>query len=247
METTEQERPVPATINPGHRRRVLFVSHDIVDTRMAGPGIRALELARVLSRECDVTLAVPNAVHSDDRENPRLTFHTYRYSDWPSIAPAFASADLVILDSFTLSAFPQISDLGIPIVADLYDPFPLESLNIYAHTDATHQSAAHYHALQLANCLCSTGDYFICANSRQRDWWLGLLQANGRINPATVKDDPTLRRLIEVVPFGLPSQPFPESNAGVKEQLPFLSPDDRAAELESRMRREREAVTSDVS
>ncbi|MDQ7029881.1 MAG: hypothetical protein Q9O62_08955 [Ardenticatenia bacterium] len=51
------------------------------------------------------------------------------------------------------------------------------------------------------------GDFFICASERQRDWWLGLLEASGRINPYTFGEDPSLRRLIDVVPFGLPEGP----------------------------------------
>ena len=41
-------------------RRVLFVANDHVGTRMAGPGIRAVNLARQLAREFEVTLAAPN-------------------------------------------------------------------------------------------------------------------------------------------------------------------------------------------
>ncbi len=51
------------------------------------------------------------------------------------------------------------------------------------------------------------GDYFICASERQRDWWLGQLEASGRINPATYQADPTLRQLVDVVPYGLPMEP----------------------------------------
>ena len=36
-------------------------------------------------------------------------------------------------------------------------------------------------------------------------WWLGLLEANGRINPATYQADPSLRSLIDVVAYGLPN------------------------------------------
>lgn len=34
------------------------------------------------------------------------------------------------------------------------------------------------------------GDFFVCASERQRDRRLGLLKANGRINPATFADTP---------------------------------------------------------
>ncbi len=44
----------------------------------------------------------------------------------------------------------------------------------------------------------------MCASERQRDFWLGALQSAGRLNPLNYARDPTLRSLIDVVPFGLP-------------------------------------------
>ena len=46
-------------IPPGARTRVLFISPDVVGPRMAGSGIRAWNLSRVLATHCDVTLAAP--------------------------------------------------------------------------------------------------------------------------------------------------------------------------------------------
>jgi glycosyltransferase involved in cell wall biosynthesis len=51
------------------------------------------------------------------------------------------------------------------------------------------------------------GDFFLCASETQRDYWVGLLSSLNRVNPLTYADDPTLRRLIDVVPFGLPGVP----------------------------------------
>ena len=50
--------------------RVLIISNDTVNARMAGPGIRAWEMANVLSRT-PVTLAVPN-------EDPPLSERLHR-------------------------------------------------------------------------------------------------------------------------------------------------------------------------
>ena len=58
--------------------------------------------------------------------------------------------------------------------------------------------------LGVQNAQLDHGDFFICASEAQRDFWIGALHSRGRINPLTYADDPTLRRLIDVVPFGLP-------------------------------------------
>ena len=61
--------------------------------------------------------------------------------------------------------------------------------------------------LAVQNAQLDAGDFFICASEAQRDFWIGTLHSRGRINPRTYADDPTLRRLIDVVPFGLPDEP----------------------------------------
>jgi glycosyltransferase involved in cell wall biosynthesis len=48
------------------------------------------------------------------------------------------------------------------------------------------------------------GDFYICASERQRDFWIGMLAALNRVNPYSYNQDPDLRKLIDVVPFGLP-------------------------------------------
>ena len=60
--------------------------------------------------------------------------------------------------------------------------------------------------LAVQNDQLRDGDFFICASERQRDFWIGALHTAGRINPLTYAADPTLRKLVDVVPFGLPEQ-----------------------------------------
>ena len=49
-----------------------------------------------------------------------------------------------------------------------------------------------------------TGSSFVCASETQRDYWLGRLEAAGRLTLEAYSADPSLRALIEVVPFGVP-------------------------------------------
>jgi glycosyltransferase involved in cell wall biosynthesis len=59
----------------------------------------------------------------------------------------------------------------------------------------------------------------VCASERQRDYWLGWLEALGRINPRTHGADPALRGLIDVVPFGVPAEPPLARRAGPRREL----------------------------
>jgi glycosyltransferase involved in cell wall biosynthesis len=67
----------------------------------------------------------------------------------------------------------------------------------------------------------------ICASDKQRDYWLGMLAILGRINPLTSDDDPTLRHLIDVVPFGLPAEPPQHTRPVLKGVYPSIAPHDK--------------------
>ena len=71
------------------------------------------------------------------------------------------------------------------------------------------------------------GDFFICANERQRDLWIGMLTTLGRVNHATYASDRTLRRLIDVVPFGLSSTPPVHDRPVIKGVWPGVAATDQ--------------------
>src|SRR5262249_40991654 len=90
----------------------------------------------------------------------------------------------------------------VPVAADLYDPFPIENLHYAA--ELGEETARHDRAtLELA---LSRADFFLCASPEQRLFYAGALFACGRIG-AGFAEDPSLERLIAVVPFGVPSAP----------------------------------------
>jgi glycosyltransferase involved in cell wall biosynthesis len=83
----------------------------------------------------------------------------------------------------------------------------LENLERFATRPRRERDGLHRVGVEAHNDLFRLGDFFICASEKQRDYWLGALTAAGRVNPYTYVADPTLRRLIDVVPFGLPDVP----------------------------------------
>ncbi len=62
-------------------------------------------------------------------------------------------------------------------------------------------------------------DFMICASEEQRHLWLGHLAALGRVNVATYGEDPTLRSLLAVCPFGLSSVPPVRHGSPLREGL----------------------------
>jgi glycosyltransferase involved in cell wall biosynthesis len=213
---------------------LLIVSGDTVGARMAGPGIRAWEIARAMAgRGIEVILAVPGAAAATELPAaPPAKGHTPGPSaagEAPMRRPAAAlpagltrigydvrgdalreaarRAGAVYVQSLVLAKYPFLGAMDSPIVVDLYDPFVLE--NLHARAAGTASGRARGLASDRAALLdeLRRGDFFVCASEVQRDFWLGLLLAAGRLNPGTYDDDASFRRLIDLLPFGIPADP----------------------------------------
>jgi hypothetical protein len=100
-----------------------------------------------------------------------------------------------------LEQLPELKGIPGALVVDLYDPFLYENLHRRVPLDQ-HEGGVRTLAEQ-ARC----GDFFVCASDRQRDNYLGMLAAWGRVNLTTYAADPTLRSLVDLLPFGIPAEP----------------------------------------
>ena len=72
-----------------------------------------------------------------------------------------------------------------------------------------------------------TGSAFICASERQRDLWLGVLGALGRIDLDRFRTDPSLDKLVGVVPFGLEADEPQASERVLKGVVPGIAESDK--------------------
>jgi glycosyltransferase involved in cell wall biosynthesis len=197
------------------RPRLLIISHDIVAAKMAGPGMRYYEMARAIQDAVvAVTLAIPNlpgqSSPSKGQSRP-LDCVTYAF-DRPAELRALVEAltdevrDVVLVSSFLVDKFPFLAALKQRVVVDFYDPFVLENLYYYLDQPLSIQESLNERSVQLTNQLAQIGDFFLCGNERQRDYWLGVLTANGRVNPHTFAQDPSLHSLIDIVGIGIPDR-----------------------------------------
>lgn len=205
-------------------RKVLVVSHDTVGARMAGQGIRYWEFARALSRSFPVTLAAPGAT---DAAHPDFQVKTYSLGQEDTLKPLVAQADVAVMCGYLLGAMPGLAEAGTPLVIDLYAPYNFETIELQAHKPLDERLASHAQVVQYLNFPLRAGDLFVCSGERQRDFWLGMLEANGRINPYTYDQDKTLRRLIDVVGYGLPSETPQHTRQVLKGVYKTIAPDDK--------------------
>ena len=204
--------------------RVLVISNDTVNERMAGPGIRSWEIAKVLSKRQPVTLAVPN---DDPLAGEGFDVVGYGSTLGRGLRKLAADHDVLVVQGFVLHLFPFLTEMGKTIVVDLYDPFTLENLHVYSHDPIDERLSTHEAHLGVLNAQIQAGDFFLCASEKQRDYWLGMLAANNRINPPQYDADPTLRGLIDIVPFGIASDPPTRTGAALKGVVPGIGADDR--------------------
>ncbi|HJW89632.1 MAG TPA: glycosyltransferase family 4 protein [Anaerolineales bacterium] len=204
-------------------KKILVISGDTVNQNMGGVGVRNWELAHALAGQCQVTLAIPN--HTD-LVSSRV--HLAQFDlEGGDLRPLASQADALVTHGFILHFHPYLRETGLPLAIDLYTPFLLESLVWHDRDDWGQWIPAYEEYLRVQLELLRAGDFFICASHRQRDYWLGWLHAQKRINPHTYRQDPTLRHLIDIVPFGLPSELPVTSGPVLKGLCPGISPRDK--------------------
>ncbi len=206
--------------------RLVLVTHEPIAEKMAGPAIRVVEMARALADTAACVIASPYAV---TRELPAgVTGATYQFGHQTSLRRIVASADAVLLQGFTLHKFPFLETLDAPLIVDLYCPFQLENLERLrlVGAPAEERQAVAAFDLRALHQQLLRGDFFLCATDRQRDLWIGMLMALGRVAPRLYADDPDLRRLVDVVPFGVPAEPPRHSAESFRATLPLVKRDD---------------------
>jgi len=203
---------------------ILIISEDTVGKMMAGPAIRCVEMAKALGQDHSVVLAVPESGKADLPQIPSISIAVYDNSSLPDLV---AKCDVVVIFGYLVRKFPFLEEIDKPTVVDIYDPFVLENLEIHRCEEIKQRVETHFFDLGILNQLLRIGDFFICASEKQRDFWLGLLTALGRINPLTYDDDSRLRRLIDVVPFGIPEDPPTHSRQTLKGVHPGIKQEDK--------------------
>lgn len=193
---------------------------------MAGPGIRYWELARVLAAEHRVTLIAPQPITLHAPALPTLACGSYAWGDRASLLPWLRKADVVLANGILLHSHPEVAQGDYPLAIDMYDPVALENLELFRMAPMPQRMEVHAQDTALLKRQLAAGDFFLCATERQRDLYMGGLLTAGRITPALVDEDPLLRGLIDVVPYGLPSMRPVKQQPALRGVVPGIGADD---------------------
>jgi len=204
--------------------RVLIITGDAIGLRMAGPAIRAWNMAIILARENEVVLMTTTSLEQVDapfrlaRARPGEDAAFGQYEEW---------AEVIVFQGYAMSQFSALRNTNTIIVADIYDPMHLEMLEQGRELARATWELQVRTATDVLNDQLAHADFFLCASERQRMFYLGQLATLGRVSPATYDHDPHLSQLIAVAPFGLSATPAVHESQVVKGVRPGISATDK--------------------
>lgn len=189
---------------------ILILCPDVIGERMAGPAIRYWEFAKALVTDHVVTLAVPNEIPEALQQTTSFSLvqHTPE-----NIAELVSHHDIILFQGYIFDHYPQLRQSDKILVADLYDPIPLEGLEQLKNQVAAETLPQIADQVRMMTDQVKWADYFLCANSRQRDLWLGYLLALGRINSFNYEN---IKQRMVIVPFGLPDEAPQRTGTGFR-------------------------------
>lgn len=189
---------------------VLVMCPAIVGTKMASPGIRSSNIARVLKQQlpdAKVTLALPPKLPSD--LDPQSVAYDVEWPDQRRMVELIRDHDVIVTAKFPIKYMPFA--FNKKIVLDLYTPFYTEWMEM-SKNDPSPKHRRAWLESKRKNLLAqmAASDLILCANERQRDLLIGIMGTLGYFTARAYDTDPTLQRLVRVAPLGIrPKEPQP--------------------------------------
>jgi len=222
--TKKREVEISNVTERNERQRIVVLTGDPIGEKMAGPAIRAWNVAMALSLENEIKLVSYSRADPVDAPfeihvvPPGDDLHFRKFERW---------ADIIVFQGHALEYFGSLRTSSKFVVADVYAPMQLEQLEqarelsprVWAET--VRYATASMNG-QLARC-----DFFLCASERQRQLYIGQLSALGRVNVANYDGDPELSSLLAVVPFGLDETPPKHVRNALRGVHPSIAKNDK--------------------
>jgi glycosyltransferase involved in cell wall biosynthesis len=203
---------------------VLVVASEPLAARMAGPAIRAFELARALTAVADVTVAAPPG----SEPVPGTRLEVVAPTEHRRALALATEHDVVVVQHAPPQLLLALAREDVRIVCDLYTPILIEALEAGRERGLRARRTIQRLATRQTVAALAVADLVLCASERQRDLWLGALTARELLDLHDYDADPSLRGLIAVVPFGMASAPPAPAPAPVmKGVFPGVRAEDR--------------------
>lgn len=183
-------------------RKILIINNDFFGDRIAGTSIRSYEIARELAGRFRVTLANPNKYNV--KHPNKFNIVSYDKKDASGIKDLIRRHDIIISQGTFAMHHPEILAVNKIMIFDLYCLFFIENLERHKN-DPKEYSEGTEDNKKYIDRVIARGDYFICANEKQRAFWIALLYNKNRITRDIYLASRSLQNLLAVVPFGIPT------------------------------------------
>lgn len=188
---------------------------------MTAVGIRQFEVGRALGHDCDVTFA--SSATTTDAPRSITVVPCRNRADFRRLLQC---NDVLYTLGLNCDRFLDVARSGIRVVLDIYTPLAYEILESFPEVPNSLLSQMHRRVARWTNAQLARADFIVCTNERQRDMWLGALNAIGRLSPAETRRNPDCRKLIDVAPFGIPEHAPTRNGHPLRERFPKIGPRD---------------------
>ncbi|MFH1613088.1 MAG: glycosyltransferase family 4 protein [bacterium] len=189
-------------------KKILVICEDRIGEKMAGPGIRSFEMCKFFSQHFFTILALPNSCKKTKIKcSFEIKFADFGNTNEMENFIKDLNPDVLLFNSVNIGSYYFLQNLEIPIIIDLYVPTPFENLELNINADISLEQKENFYndeLMSLKNKIL-IGDYFLCANEKQKDLFIGMFTILGKINPKLYLQNKTFDNLINVVPFGISS------------------------------------------
>lgn len=200
--------------------KIIIWCQDVVGTHMAGCAIRYFELASVLAQKHEVVFLAPNGDQPFKAPFKLLKKSYYQLFKELDNATAILTQEVDPIMAFIAKT------KKVRLIVDAYVPMILEHLEIFKDFAPRYRRYKHEVITNAQVFSFRMADFVICASEDQKNLWTGLMLGLKLISPARYSEDCTLKNLIDVVPFGLPSTPPRKTGPGLREKY-GLKPSDK--------------------
>lgn len=182
-------------------QKILVVSHDKVGQKMAGPGMRYHQIATELSKDNYVTLATFNPAHLENVGNVTYQYKDIKVYDFQN---DFLAVDTIIAMWLSEEMIQFAKKHNIRLVFDLYTPVPVEDLvaKVFAKKISADEAYNYAVSLEHYKTILQNGDFFLCSNEIQKDFWVGFAFSSGAVSPNNYGEFPLFDR-IQTLPMGI--------------------------------------------
>ena len=176
--------------------KIILFSHRPVFQKglTSGPGIRIFEIAKALAEKGHKVSLAEKEREKQEVKN-KVKFIAWNEELLEDINKKF---DVVFIQNWCSNPIFLDKISCLPIIVDIYSPYLME--HVYYHYKLTRHGFNDFATNVMIPYITPFlyGDFFICANEEQMDYYNGVLTTIGRINPGISKE-----KIMDIVPNGL--------------------------------------------